>query len=494
MLIHQLFEEQARLVPDNTAIQMREKELTYSQLNEWVNAVAAELISKGVKEESVVAIYLERSIEMVVAMLAVLKAGGAYVAIDPKYPQSRREFIVKETETIWVITEEKFERLFENINIISCNKVERFLCDNPELIISESALAYIIYTSGSTGIPKGVMVEHRNTVNFINWAIEEYKIGNQDVSIAFSPVTFDLSIFEIFVTLCAGAKLIIGKIPFDITSPEYRDQITIFSTVPSSFKSLTAFKVLLDEKIRFPRLRIFNFAGEALNAAITREVYEVVGPKHIYNCYGPTETTTYATVAYLKKGSEDEPTIGRAVGNTTIYIVNPETMEAVQDGKWGEIIIGGKGVTRGYLKREELTAEKFIKFNSDKVYRTGDKGRINALGLLECKGRYDEQVKIKGHRVEVLELEKAILTFDKVNNAAVVAVETAAGEKILSAFVESKEGFEKQLLIKFLNAKLPYYMLPSNVLVVNPFPLTSSGKVDKKNLIERLSLKKQEQA
>gem|GEM_PF-6177662 len=493
MTIQGLFESQVRLNPDRIALTDKINELTYQQLNIKSNIVAGILRGHDIFPEDKVLICIERDASLIIGLLGTLKSGAAYIVIDPKYPNHRIESIIVDVQARIVITSKKFAALFTGkpLQIIL---IENLLAlpdspENPVNVNSDSNLAYIIYTSGSTGVPKGVMVEHRNCCNFLLWSKAFYEVRDDDVFASFAPAFFDLSIFEMFTPLISGARLMVAERPFDIYDDRFLSEITVLSTVPSALKSLTAFRQLLDGNYKLPKLKHFNFAGEVLEMALVNKVKTILSPKNIYNCYGPTETTTYATVLKLEGEAHTKPTIGCPVALAKIYILD-EYLIPVPDGIEGEIFIGGPPVTRGYHNQSGLTREKFLPEldnNFDKMYRTGDIGIKLHSGEIKYLGRMDGQVKIKGYRIELGEIESALLQCDVISDAAVLTYSINEDEQSLAAFLIGEKVIDTDDLKSELRKVLPIYMIPTYFKFLENFPITPTGKLDSVALLKEIN-------
>lgn len=494
-IIHELFQEQVKKNPNLIALECGKSTLTYRELNERSNCFANYLRSRNIGKEDKILIALDRSSDYVISMLGILKSGAAYVPIDLRFPDNRIKIIINDTKTKLVISSSNNLERFKHLNTvfnISDFIFGDFSKNDLPTVNEKNDLAYIIYTSGSTGIPKGVMVEHKNSVSFLKWARSEYKLDTSDVCIAFAPFIFDLSIFEIFVPLISGSKVIIAQKPYEIFDEKKLSEITLISTVPSAFKSLSAFKRFFEENYKLPKLRQFNFAGEALEKAMVDKVFDHLKPDIIYNCYGPTETTTYATVYPFHRNTEftlTEVPLGKSIQPTSIYILN-ERHEELPAYAVGEIYIGGDCVTRGYLNLKEETNSKFLKIKNieGKVYKTGDLGYIDNQKYLYYCGRIDNQIKLKGYRIELNEIELALNSCNQVSQSCVLLVEKES-EKYLAAFIVPKEN--EDILTDEINAKLmknlPFYMIPSKYTVLDKMPIGLSGKLDKNALLQELN-------
>ncbi len=508
--IHHLFEQQVSRQPDSVAVIDQHQRITYQELNQRANQLAYDLKSLGVKQEVLVGICLERSLEMVVSLLAILKAGGAYVPLDPSYPQERLDFTIHDAEIFCLITQESLQSLFPNFSapVIYIDKLcidlqnkdlqnkaiaqypdENLLSNLPSTVASQN-LAYIIYTSGSTGKPKGVAIEHRNTVALINWAQNFFTESMLAGVLASTSICFDLSVFELFVTLSCGGKVILADNALQLPSLPARNEVTLINTVPSAIATLLKIKGIPNS------VHTINLAGEALSAKIVQSLYHLDHIKQVFNLYGPSEDTTYSTVAFIPRDFTGIPPIGKAIAQSQLYLLN-DSLQQVSLGTEGEIYMGGAGLARGYLHRPELTEASFIPnpFQDEfgaRLYKTGDLGFLLPDGNCQYLGRIDNLVKLHGFRIELGEIE-TILEQNLIVSQAVVAVQPfSTEEQRLVAYIipnpsvdNSFDRFSERFLPDLkstLQQKLPPYMMPSQYVLLEKFPLTLNGKVDRKSL------------
>nr|WP_282183129.1 non-ribosomal peptide synthetase [Photorhabdus hindustanensis] len=484
LCIHQLFEQQVEKTPDATALVYEGQTLNYAELNACANRLAHQLITLGVEPDQRVAICVSRSPAMVVGLLAVLKAGGAYVPLDPAYPSERLTHILVDAAPAMVLADNVGRRvlgekaLAERI-VLDPNSLSDQPDSNPRIpALTSQHLAYVIYTSGSTGVPKGVMIEHRNTVNFLHWAQQAF--GEKEIlEVLFSTsMNFDLSVFECFVPLCSGAA--IHLVDDALSLMQHALPITLINSVPSAMKPLLQAQALMAS------IHTVNLAGEPLKAALIEQIFEETQIQRLCNLYGPSETTTYSAWLPIQRGDRIIESIGRPIANTCLYLLDRYGQPAPL-GVVGEIYIGGAGVARGYLNRPELTAERFlIDPFSDKpgarMYRTGDLARYLPDGNLEFLGRNDQQVKIRGFRIEPGEIEARLVEHPAVSESVVLA-QGEGQEKRLIAYVvaPADEGLANSLRT-YLSAILPDYMVPSAFVRLDAFPLTPNGKLDRRAL------------
>ena len=490
-----LFEEQVSKTPQATAVIFEDKPLSYQQLNEQVNQLAHYLRSKGVGEEALVPLCIERSLEMIVGILGILKAGAAYVPIDPEYPQERILYMLEDTGASVVIsTQQTREKLQSSqaLEIISLDTdwsvISKHPIENIPSSVKPNHLAYVIYTSGSTGKPKGAMNEHRGVVNRLLWAQDYFGLTPEDSILQKTSFSFDVSVWELLWPLLAGAKFVFAR-PGGHKDNSYlksvieSGNITMLHFVPSM---LGAFLPEL-ETGDCKGLRKVLCSGEALKPSQVRLFKEKLPGAELHNLYGPTEAAIDVTFWSVPKDREvNVVPIGRPVSNTEIYILDKH-QSPVPIGVAGELYIGGIQVGRGYLNRPDLTREKFIpdfwnRHPDRRLYRTGDLARWMADGNIEYLGRIDEQVKIRGFRIELGEVEAVLQESGLVDQSIVVAKEDKTGNKRLIGYVVSPGKFSRQDIVSYLKGKLPEYMVPSIWLELTSMPLTSSGKIDRRAL------------
>ncbi|NEP67760.1 non-ribosomal peptide synthetase [Moorena sp. SIO3A5] len=429
--IHQLFEEQVENNPDAIAVVFEEQKLTYSQLNSKANQLAHYLQKLGVSPETLVGICVERSVEMVVGLLAILKAGGAYVPLDPNYPTSRLSQILEDGELHLVLTDFNSQlNLPETktplIDINQANRAE--IQANVVSNVNPQNLAYVLYTSGSTGRPKGVAIEHGSPVSLLYWAREVYSQEELSGVLASTSICFDLSVFELFVPLSWGGKVILAENALYLPELPAAGEVSLINTVPSAARELVRNQSIPTG------VKTVNLAGEPLDNQLVQQLYEQQTIKAVYNLYGPSEDTTYSTYGLMEKGATKSPTIGRPIANTQVYILNVH-LQPVPIGVAGELHIAGEGLARSYLKQAELTSEKFIFWQGKRLYKTGDLVRYLPDGNIEFLGRIDHQVKIRGYRIETGEIQGILNEHPKVKEAVVIAREDKPGDKRLVAYL-----------------------------------------------------------
>jgi amino acid adenylation domain-containing protein len=488
MCAHELFSIQAGRRPDTIALTFGEAGITYGELNRRANRLAHYLKSLGAGPESLVGIYGGRSVEMIVGVLATLKAGAAYVPLDPRYPAERLAFMLNDARPAVVLSQGGPGAMsFEcDAQVIMLNEdwheIEHQSDENPINESDPANLAYVIYTSGSTGEPKGVMLTHGGVANLITAQKDCFALSEADNILQFSSLCFDASVWEIVMALLTGATLCLTPDPALLDGGEligllHDKRISTLTLPPSILATLPTADL--------PDLRTVIAAGESC----AEEIVKRWGPgRNFFNAYGPTETTVCASIDRCCEADDRKPTIGRPIANTRLYIVDNSYTPAPV-GAAGELLVGGVGLARGYLKRPELTAEKFVpdcfgKEPGARLYRTGDLARYLPDGRVEFLGRIDHQVKIRGHRIEVGDIEAAIMQHPSALQCVVLVREKTAANKSLIAYIaaDKKDAIDAAEMRQFLNKKLPSYMIPSAFVVLESFPLTPNGKVDYKLL------------
>ncbi|WP_338011102.1 amino acid adenylation domain-containing protein [Photorhabdus temperata] len=496
LCVHQLFEQQAELAPQATALEYQEQILSYAELNSRANRLAHQLIAQGVTPDQRVAICVERSPAMVVALLAVLKAGGAYVPLDLTYPGERLAYILNDTAPAVVLVDAAGraalgEAALAGLTVLDPNTQPDQPDSNPLVpALTPQHLAYVIYTSGSTGQPKGVMVEHQAIYQRYLGFNETYAVTAQDRVLQFAAFAFDVSVEDFFSSLCNGATLVLRDDSWLASMPEFIDltrqyRITVVS-LPTLFWSELAAR---DTGLPLPDgLRLIIIGGEAVKKNAIQDWFRQEGHRpRLLNGYGPTEnvvTVTYKDVL----SPADAHSIGRPAKNARIYLLDPYG-QPVPLGCVGEMYIGGVGVARGYLNRPELSAERFIPdpfspVAGAQMYRSGDLARYLPDGDLEFLGRNDEQVKIRGFRIELGEIETRLLEHPVVQEAAVLALESGQGKRLVAYVVAAaQEGLTSDLRAH-LSAILPDYMVPAAFVRLESFPQTPNGKLDRRALPE----------
>jgi non-ribosomal peptide synthetase-like protein len=492
-LLHSLFENNVSLYDSGSAVHFNNIKLTYDELNKKANRLAYFFIENGVKPGNFIGVHLKRSPEVYIAMLGILKAGAAYVPIDSGYPEDRVHYILEDAGVKFLVSQSSLKDFHTNFDgkiLYIENELNSILTknsreNNPEIEIPYSSPAYIIYTSGSTGRPKGVVIPHASASNLVKAEKEIFKLNpNEKVAQGFS-VAFDASVEEIWLAFASGSTLFpvnedIMHSGSDLSDFIDQNSISVLSTVPT---------MLFMMKPPLPSLKLLILGGENCPHELLlnwhRETLRIV------NTYGPTEATVIATYADFKP--DEKITIGRPVINYAVYITD-NSQNLVPNGVPGELCIAGKGLATGYLKQEELTLQKFIqpklKINPDfpnRIYRTGDLARFNEKGQIEFLGRIDSQVKLRGYRIELSEIESQLMLFENIKNAVVAVKEDTFKVQRLIAYVLLKDttlALKEEACKDFLKTKLASYMVPTVFVAVDHFPVLPSGKTDRKKLPE----------
>jgi amino acid adenylation domain-containing protein/thioester reductase-like protein len=496
--IHQLIERQVAQNPNAIAVTFQERRLTYQELNQKANQVAHHLQSLGVTQETLVGVCIERSPEMLIALLAVLKAGGAYVPLDPSYPPERLAFMMEDSELPILLTEQaQLDKLPQHsaqavVLETDWTAIAQHSLENLESDVTPDHLAYTIYTSGSTGKPKGVQVLHGGVINFLASMGQEPGLSQADTLLAVTTISFDIAVLELFLPLTIGAHIVL--VSRDVASDGVRlaqvmaeSSTTFMQATPATWRLLLATGWQGDRQLKI------LCGGEAMPRSLADQLLERCAS--LWNMYGPTETTVWSAVCEVKSGEGSVP-IGYPIANTQIYLIDeqfrrqndPLTQSPI--GQPGEVYIGGDGLARGYLNRLEMTQERFIPdpFSATpgaRLYRTGDLARLLPDGRIQFIGRVDHQVKIRGYRIELGDIEAALSQYPEIKEAAVITREDTVGEKRLVAYVASK-GISSLDLVPhlriFLKEKLPEYMVPSAFVLMDALPLTPNGKIDRRAL------------
>ncbi|WP_375491859.1 amino acid adenylation domain-containing protein [uncultured Nostoc sp.] len=486
--IHQLFETQVERTPDSIAVVFADQQLSYCELNARANQLAHYLQALGVKPEVLVGICVQRSLLMVIGLLAILKAGGAYIPLDPSYPQERIAFILEDTQAPVLLTQESLlGAMPQHKAKVVCldtdwQTIAQQTQENLLSVVTTDNLAYVIYTSGSTGRPKGVMIQHASTVAMLDWANKTFAMSAMQGVLASTSICFDLSVFEVFVPLCCGGKVILIENALLLPTLPTTLDVTLINTVPSVISQL-----LRTDGIP-ASVQIVNVAGEPLHNKLVQQLYQQDNIQKVFNLYGPSEDTTYSTFAWIHKDTSNTPPIGRPIHNTQIYLLD-QNLQPVSVGVPGMLYIGGAGLARGYLNKAELTADKFIpnpyaNLPGERLYKTGDQARYLPNRDIEYIGRVDYQVKVRGFRIELLEIDAVILEYPVVQEAVVAVHFSQVDSQQIVAYVVPQ--IEQTLTIpelrSFLEAKLPSYMVPAAFVILSALPLTPNGKVNRQAL------------
>jgi len=494
--LHQLFEQQVELTPLSVALISDSEEITYRQLNHRVNQLAHYLQKQGVTKETLVALCLERDLDMVVGILAILKAGGAYIPLDPSYPVERLNFMLSDSQASLLISKQEIlEKLSLSAAKTVCldihkEEIAQESLENPINLSSSDNIAYIIYTSGSTGTPKGVLGTHRGTVNGLHWLWKTYPFSEGEVCCQKTAISFIDSVWEIFAHLLQRVPTVIIS-NATVLDPQLfieslaQHQVSRIILVPSLLRLLLDNYSHLVKKLT--HLKFWITSGEALSVKLVQSFRELIPFAKLINLYGSSEVSanaTYYDTTLLPEQAHSVP-IGRPIDNTQVYVLNRD-LQPTPIGVIGELYLGGNGLAKGYLHRPELTQERFIDnpfIPGNKFYKTGDLVRYLQDGNLEYLGRHDEQVKIRGFRVELGEIAATIAQHPDVQASVVIASNDAQENPRLIAYVVTDKQDITTQLLSYLQQKLPNYMLPSAFIVLDKLPLTPNGKVDKRALL-----------
>lgn len=493
MTVYSLFKKQVSDSPDSIAISFNGNKISYKKLAEESDKIAHLLIESGVKPGDIVGLCINRSAEMIIALLGIIKSGAAYLPLDPFFPDKRLEYMLNDSAARFLITESLlfpkfnyYKGKFIDVNEIKQIKLSSEVVDKSD----EKNLTYVIYTSGSTGNPKGVQIAHYSLTNFLLSMQKTPGISEKDNMLALTTLSFDISGLEIFLPLITGAKITIAtrdeaKDGKSLLDKIKKEKVTIVQATPSTWK------MMIDsgwnEKLKIKAL----CGGEPLPQDLAEKLLELVD--ELWNMYGPTETTIWSSCSRVIKGESIH--IGKSIANTQFYIVDKD-LNFCPPGVAGELLIGGAGLSIGYLNRDDLTTEKFItnpfdKEDKSKVYRTGDLVKLNSKMQLEFLGRIDNQVKIRGYRIELEEIENVIKKNEAVKDCAVVVKEVNNDKKII-AYLVLKSKLSEENLPSEINSirdvairNLPDYMIPALIIPIEQFPLTPNNKIDKKALAAR---------
>jgi amino acid adenylation domain-containing protein len=471
--------------PDRIAVEHGDQRLSYEQIGKRTDELAAHLTDLGAGPGVFVGIAMARTPELICALLAVQCTGAAYVPLDPRYPADRLAFMLDDSSAGIVVTDARTRDALPTLEHCRVLDTDSLPSASPTPVplrqVPPDDLSHLIYTSGSTGQPKAVMVEHRSVAQLTAWAEATFTDDERDGMLASTSLSFDLSVFEILVTLALGGRVVLVENVLTLSAPGFRHDIAFVNSVPSALSELLRGRDLPQS------VRTVALAGEALPSALVDRLYAHKSILAVWNLYGPSEDTTYSTAHRCQLGQR--PLIGRPVPGTQAYVVDRH-LRPVPEGVAGELLLGGLGLARGYLKRPELTAERFcvISFaegDSARVYRTGDRARWTQDGLLDYLGRLDDQVKIRGVRVEPSELAHVLREQESVDDAAVVVRGEGAGRKLVAYVVGADRApLDLTRLQSALRARLPAAQLPSTIVALDALPLTPNGKLDRNALPE----------
>lgn len=494
--IHQYVELKAEVQKDRTAVKMKEQQLTYQELNESANMLAGFLIDKGVEIGDFVGICLDKSVEMIVVILAVLKAGAAYVPMDPVYPRDRILYMVDDCRPKLLITSKKAgEKLKEadisRIVLDSCrNEIIKQSTQNPEVNVTGENAAYIIYTSGSTGRPKGVIVTHWNVVRLFSQTENWFHFTANDVWTMYHSFAFDFSVWEIWGALLFGGRLLV--VPYEVSRSfqEFytwlaKEKVTVLNQTPTAFNQLL--KAEGEIGVKDLSIRYIIFGGEALHFKNLKAWYERHGEQRtqLVNMYGITETTVHVTYRPISRKDvmSGQSLIGECIPDMRIYLLD-DSLHQVKAGEIGELCVSGAGLTKGYLNRPDITKEKFREnpFGEGQLYLSGDLGRYTQDGEIEYIGRKDNQVKIRGFRIELGEIESVLVSHPHIEQAAVIVDKSGKEPRLKAYLLTDKTAILESEIRKFVRQKLPDYMVPNMIQEVSKIGLTINGKLDYKKI------------
>jgi amino acid adenylation domain-containing protein len=493
--LHEIISFKATQFPEKLALKFDTDEISYQLMDKKADQFACLLIDKGLKIGDKVALAVNRSADMVIALLGILKAGGVYVPVDPQYPLNRVNYMIADSQAVFLLTSVQFKGYFQSESkelIIEEEfaKLENYANAKNKVKVKASDLAYIIYTSGSTGLPKGVQIAHYNLVNFLYSMLKSPGLTDADKLLAVTTISFDIAGLELFLPLIAGASVVIadsdtakdGKALLNLIESQ---NITVMQATPFTWRIMleAGWTAKLNLKV--------ICGGEALPLDLSKKLVDRTAS--VWNVYGPTETTVWSTISQIK-GDEKNITIGHPIGNTSVYILD-NYLRLCAPGLVGEICIGGDGISAGYFNRPELTDEKFIvnpfgKSSHDKIYRTGDLGKFTPDGELEYVGRIDSQIKIRGFRIETGEIEHHINEFDGVKQSVVIARKDQSQSDQLAAYIVIDKDDNRFDEVKWMDSlryslsmALPNHMVPAEFAIISEIPLTPNGKINKKQLV-----------
>jgi len=491
--LHELFEAQARRTPDAVAVVWGTDEVTYSELDRRARAIARRLGELGVAPESRVGLCVERSPALLAAILGILKAGGAYVPLDPRYPVDRLAFMVEDSQMQIAVVGSDLDVALRVRHVVRVAEVvardDGAAAGRIASGVSPGNVAVVIYTSGSTGKPKGVGLEHRSLANRVRWQAQAFPDDAFDGVLAAASVCFDASVAEIFAALSRGGRVILADSALDLATLPRRNDVVAIDIVPSVMANLV-------DTAQLPRsLRYVVLAGERATNELVQRIYELGHVAAVYDEYGPTEASVSVTRAERARGAGSVESIGRPIAGARIYVLDGEGAP-VPAGVIGEIYIGGIVLARGYLRQPGLTAERFVPdpfagVPGARAYRTGDAGRWRSDGSLEFHGRLDDQVKVRGFRIELREIETALGEHASVGSCAVVARDDARGDKQLVAYLVARAAeraaaeqsrIEVAAVRAHLRARLPEHMVPTAWVVLASLPVLPNGKLDRNAL------------
>lgn len=485
-VIHQLFEEQVERTPDNIALVFEGRQLTYRELNEKSNQIARALREQGIKSNDIVGLMVERSFEMIIALIGILKSGAAYLPVDPDYPSERIKYMLMDSNSKVLVTQSHLlvnTKFSGQIIKIEDSNLSQFENSNLNNYNSSKDLAYVIYTSGSTGNPKGVLIGHKAVHNFIVGMKKNIEFNDKKTILALTTICFDIFVLETIVPLVCGLKIVLAgerhqKDPNALSELVIKNNVDMLQMTPSRMQLLMANEKNLS---CLKDVKEIMIGGESFPPVLLNSLKSCTKAR-IYNMYGPTETTVWSTMQDLTKG--DQINVGKPIANTQIYIVGEEnSLQPV--GSIGELCISGDGLSEGYLNRPELTSQKFVQnlFAPGTImYKTGDLAKWLPNGDVKILGRIDNQVKIRGFRIELSEIENQLLKYSGIKEAAVVSCDNQNNDKYLCAYIVGTKIIDELELRDYLQKELPTYMVPSYFVQIEKIPSTPNGKIDRRAL------------
>ncbi|MBE0361845.1 biosynthetic protein, partial [Pseudoalteromonas ulvae UL12] len=484
----------ASQTPDAIALVCGDEVLTYAQLNARANQLAHKLIEQGSTIGSKVAILLERSVDMVVTAAAVMKSGAAYIPLDPSLPSDRIDYMLEDAKPSCIVSESSLlsesKHSIKHVWLLSEMAFDDYSLENPtkaQVSVAASDLIYYIYTSGSTGRPKGVMINHCSVHNFLQAMQDKLKLSADDNVLALTTFSFDIAVLELYLPWLTGATSHIAT-KSDASDPSRLADIIDSSVITIAQATPTTWNMLLDNQWSGNSNLTIVCGGEALSPSTAKRLMQLGGS--IWNMYGPTETTVWSTATQLSVQDTELPSlpIGFPINNTQLYLLDSQ-LQLVPFGAIGELYIGGDGLADGYYRQKNLTEDRFVELHSlgaesTRVYKTGDLARYGLDGRLQYLGRNDFQIKLRGHRIELEEIEQAINSLDHVHASVVTARTDKRGEQYLAAYIITDSELNVTNVHKALESLLPTYMLPRSITVLDCFPLTPNKKVDRNALPE----------
>jgi amino acid adenylation domain-containing protein len=474
--------------PESTALKFNDEALSYGELGVQASRIASALKRKNIQEGTVVGLFFDRSIEMMVAIMGILKAGCAYLPIDTKYPRKRVEHLISDSRIENVLTSGVLASVLGEsgfagkVHLLDDMLGGRDAMFEARPTLFADSTAYVIYTSASTGTSKGVVISHGNLAHFIKAMKSVMPFNQGEVLLMLAPISFDLSISETLLPLASGMTVVIAneeeqKVPETFAKAILRHQVTMIHSTPSRLKAF----LTMEDKSWLSSLKVLMVGGEEFPASLFHDIKRLF-KKNIYNLYGPTEATVWCTFKDLT--NTESLTIGKALPGYRIYVLDQDGQKCDVNAE-GEICIGGNGVAQGYINDKRLTGEKFVPdpfYQNSVMYRTGDIGKINSDGELLFLGRVDNQIKVRGYRVDLSEIESKLLKIQGIRDAVVTAAISSVGEKVITAYFVSDNELSISELKESLGKELPDYMLPANFIRLNQIPLTFNGKIDYKSL------------